>query len=261
MHRIDVPEPRAADPRPASLSRGLATVLDWVLPGPCVACGRNVELLRPPLGLCQRCLHAWPDHRPHRCSICGRDVASTAPPGYRCGACRRRRVPHRRLTVGWAYAGPVTASLRAFKFQRLERLGPQIVDRLVASLTSEENDALSSADIVTAVPLWRWRLLRRGYNQAEVLGRGLASRLGLPYSTLLARRRGSRPQSRLARADRRGNVRGTMRPARSGQASGAVVVVDDVVTTGSTLEEAARTLRRAGADEVHCLAFARTPEP
>lgn len=252
---------QARDSAHPGLQKALGSVLDWLLPGPCVACGRNVEDPVPTLGLCRSCLGAWPLQRPHRCSTCGREIASTAPADYRCGSCRRRRLAHQSLTVGWPYVGPVAASLRAIKFHRLERLGPQVVDRLLDSLAANERAVLAGVDAVTAVPLWRWRLLRRGYNQAEILGRRLAQRLDIPYASILMRHRGSRPQSQLARAERRANVRGSMRIKRRTAVPRSVLLVDDVVTTGSTLEEAARVLRAAGVRPVHCLAIARTPDP
>lgn len=215
----------------------------------------------PVLGLCRGCNQAWPVRPSNHCATCGREIAAATDVDYRCGDCLDRRLPHRRMTVGWSYDGPVAASLRALKFQRLERIGVHLVDRMFEALPEDELTRLKGVEIVTAVPLWRWRLLRRGYNQAEILARRWAWCLDLPCVSLLARRKGSRPQTRLSREQRRRNVRSSMRWRGSSGVPKSVLLVDDVVTTGATLEEAARTLRRAGVELVHCLAIARTPNP
>lgn len=179
---------------------------------------------------------------------------------YRCGACRSRRAPHAALTVGWSYQPPVTHSIRGLKFQRQEGLAEHLIDHLTDRLARAEMERLRRSDQITAVPLWWRRKLTRGYNQADLLARALARRLDLPWRRHLVRRRGGAPQSGLARDERRRNVRQTIRIKRGRRVVGSVLLVDDVVTTGATLEECARVLRRAGAETVHLLAVARTPD-
>ncbi len=153
--------------------------------------------------------------------------------------------------------------LTGLKFRRLEYLGVQL-GRAVADLLRSE---LADCDLVVPVPLhWR-RFLRRGYNQAAVIARPVAAELDLPVASVLRRRRATPAQSRLRRAERRSNLRDAFSLRRLAFTAGVscigrrVLLVDDVVTTGTTLETAATELRRAGAASVTALTIARTPEP
>ncbi len=231
-----------------------------MLPAPCLACAEPVWTPRDSLGLCPGCrqlLVRWPAG----CSVCARPIAGRLPEGGRCGECRRRPPPYERRLSAWSYQHPADAVLTAFKFGRLEYLGGHLGRRLAELFRRE----LGGCDLVVPVPLhWR-RYLTRGYNQAAAIARPLARALELPAANLLRRRRATPPQSRLHRKDRRRNLRRAFairRPAarRTGRCRGRhVLLVDDVVTTGATLEAAARCLRRAGARAVTALTAARTP--
>src|SRR5437763_584337 len=115
-------------------------------------------------------------------------------------------------------------------------------------------------DQVIPVPLhWR-RHLARGYNQAERIARPLAALLELPFSTALSRGRATPPQSLLGRTQRLANLRRAFRVPRPREVRGLhLLLVDDVATTGATLDAAAETLKRAGAAAVTALVAARTP--
>jgi ComF family protein len=120
-------------------------------------------------------------------------------------------------------------------------------------------------DVVVPVPLHRWRLVRRGFNQALVLARPLCREHGLACRPeILVRRRYTRPQVGLDQASRRRNVAGAfMAPPRHGRLldQATVLLVDDVYTTGATLRECARTLLNAGAARVHALTLVRAGGP
>lgn len=124
-------------------------------------------------------------------------------------------------------------------------------------------EMLMGADLLVPVPLHRWRLLKRRYNQAALLARGIGQISGITMlPDALIRRRATRPQEGLSRAGRRRNVRAAfaLRPHYRGRVAGKVVVlVDDVLTTGATLDECARVLLAAGAAEVRVLTLARVP--
>lgn len=115
-------------------------------------------------------------------------------------------------------------------------------------------------DVVTWVPLSRWRLWRRGYDQSRLLAERLARNLGVPCVRLLKKVRHTKAQSGLTgESQRRANVLGAYKPAPGADAEGRrVLLVDDVVTTGATVSECARVLRTAGAARVVCVALAIT---
>jgi len=115
-------------------------------------------------------------------------------------------------------------------------------------------------DLIVPVPLHRSRWAQRGFNQAEVLARGLANRLSVAFADPLVRSKRTKPQFGLAKSDRRSNVRAAFNLKRGQQEAicgKIVLVVDDVVATGSTIEECARILRQKGAKQVWGLVIAR----
>ncbi len=244
------------DSPPGNVTRRLLRRLLYVvLPAPCLACAAPVWEPRDALGLCPRCRHRlvrWPSG----CGVCGRPIAGEPPPSGRCGECRRRRRAYRQLLSAWSYQHPADAVLMGLKFGRLEYLGGHLGRRLGELFRHR----LADCDLVVPVPLhWR-RQLSRGYNQAAAIARPLGRTLELPVAPALRRRRPTPPQSRLHRKERRKNLRRAFAARRPGRCRGRhILLVDDVVTTGATLEAAARCLKRAGARTVTALTAARTP--
>jgi ComF family protein len=178
------------------------------------------------------------------------------PAGWLCSPCRAHTPAFDRLLTIWTYQPPLDKVVQALKFARLDYLGPHLAQALVDELGT----ALSSFDRVVPVPLhWR-RQLTRGYNQAERIARPMASLLGLPCRLDLRRRRATPPQTSLGRDSRRENLRGVFSVPRPARVRGRrILLVDDVATTGATLDAAADVLRTAGATAVVAVVAARTP--
>ena len=155
------------------------------------------------------------------------------------------------------YEGALREILQAFKYDGRRRLARP----LGAMMRAAGAEILRDADSVVPVPLHPWRRMRRGFNQAD----DLARELGLPLARALWRRRATAPQTGLTAPARRRNVRDAFtltpllsRATRHGLIAGRVVVlVDDVRTTGATLEACAAVLRAAGAREIRALTAAR----
>ncbi len=147
------------------------------------------------------------------------------------------------------------------KFRRLDFLGRQLGSALAERFAAE----LDGVDGITAVPLGWLRRLGRGYNQAEEIAATLAARCGKKRALLLERRRGTRPQSLATLAERQSNLLAAFAPTRALRSKvwqgSHVLLVDDVITTGATLDAAARCLLEAGVAEVTALVAARTPSP
>ena len=165
------------------------------------------------------------------------------------------------LTLHWgaAYRGPFRDLIHHMKFGGMDTLGRPLGDLLAARI----GPRLPPADRVTFVPLHRWRRFRRGFNQAEEIARALARRLDLPCEALLVRHRIGRRQVGLGRRERLTALRDCYRPGRRGRSAGegaVILLVDDVITTGATMEACARVLLDGGAAAVHGCAVARTPE-
>jgi|SRR5947208_3617768 len=241
----------------SSEERLLDRLMHALLPAPCLSCGRPLPAAGSPLGLCAACRTTLVPVPRQACAVCLRPLAAHAlPAGYRCGACRQNPPAFDRLIALWSYRPPLDAVVRGLKFGRLDYLGRH----LAAAMASGLGSRLAGCDQVIPVPLhWR-RRLARGYNQAERIARPLAGRLGLPCVQALVRRRATPPQSLLGREERLANLRKAFRVPRPDRVRGLhVLLVDDVATTGATLDSAAAALKKAGAAAVTALVAGRTP--
>jgi len=238
---------------------GLDALLAATLAPCCAACGAVLD--RPLDGpVCADCWSAIRFCAAPFCRTCGDPLSSwrvISAALERCPRCRRRPpLVHAARAVG-EYEGALRDILRAFKYDGRRVLA----GRLGALLRNVGAALLRDADCVVPVPLHAWRRLRRGFNQADALAR----QLGPPVIHALWRSRATAPQTGLTAAARRRNVRGAFRLSpllsrrseRRWLADRLVVLVDDVRTTGATLNACAAVLREAGAREVRALTVAR----
>lgn len=204
--------------------------------------------------MCDPCWEAVPRWIGLSCVVCGVPLPDG---GARCRDCRRRRRAFRFLRSAGLYEGSLMKLIRKFKYGGREDLARPL-GRLMADRWAEE-PRLGPADAVLPVPLHWIRERTRGYNQAAVLAGIFAEKAGLPlWEGVLKRDRSTKQQTALGRAGREANVRDAFRVARPERVKGkTLILVDDVSTTGATLESCARVLRQAGARRVGALTAAR----
>ncbi len=243
----------------SSVTRRVALgLLAFLFPPACLACRRVEGIESLPMSLCSRCSAKLRPIAGPCCVVCTRPLAGTPRGGEsRCLGCRGRDSALAGLLSGWSYEPPLDTVVQALKFARLEFLGRE----LASALHHQLREQLGEVDLVVPIPLHWIRRLRRGYNQAEAIAMPLARRTGAPLLRALRRRRPTRPQARLGREERTRNLRlaFALRGPRGRLADRTVLLVDDVVTTGATLETAARCLRQGGARAVIALTAGRTP--
>ena len=202
--------------------------------------------------LCSACEADLPSLAGPRCPRC----ALPSPRGEPCGRCLAQPPAFDRTVAALSYAFPADVLVHALKFRHELALAPLLGALLGRALSAAQAGPVSC---VVPVPLSRARLRERGFNQALEIARAFSDRARLEPG-LLERARDTRAQFDLPWSERQRNVRGSFRVA--GPVAGLnVAVVDDVMTTGATLEEVARTLKAAGAATVANWVVARTPAP
>ena len=185
--------------------------------------------------------------------------ARPSPGAAVCGACLKRRPKFATTLAACAYAFPLDRLVQALKYQHRLALAEPLGDALAAAALRAP-PSYARPDALVAVPLGAARQRERGFNQAVEIARVVARRTGLPITTGLVRTGDAPAQATLPWAQRRRNVRGAF-ACRGAFAGRHVALVDDVMTTGATLEAAAAALLHAGAARVDAWVVARTLPP
>lgn len=220
------------------------TVTGFFFPERCVDCGQRGKWL------CPRCAAglSYADHQ--RCPVCRRPAIG----GFTHPHCETRYNPDRFLSP-FEYRDPLRTAVRRAKYWGSWALFAELASLLSSWLEYSDIRFLPGTALVP-MPLHFLRLWGRGYNQSLFLAKFLGERLGLPVEeSLLVRTRYTRSQTELSAEERRENVRGSFSCPRGARGEN-LVLVDDISTTGATLLEAARVLKRKGARTVWCLTLA-----
>jgi ComF family protein len=230
-----------------------------VLPRTCEACGTNADEGE---GFCRDCGRRLLELLARAyCPRCG-DVLGEglSPSEDGCFNCPPTPPRYGRIVRLTAYEDPVRRAIHRMKYSGRCRPPARLCRLLAEAVTA--GCEVGELDLVVPVPMYWLRRLGRGWNHSTGLAGRLATRLGLPLDEALLRVRNTPPQVRLSRTGRSGNVRGAFAARRPGELDGArVLLVDDVVTTGATVNEATRTLRKAGAASVIVAALAKARPP
>lgn len=218
-----------------------------LLPNDCFVCGHAAG---PDL-VCTACLDVLP-HQAQSCPVCAIPVVG----GLICGRCQRQAPAFDATTAALSYVFPVDRLIRALKYRHRLAVAGFFAQVLLPLAPPEGPPA-----VIVPMPLHLTRLRQRGFNQAAEIARPLARAWGLPLELNgVWRVRDTAAQASLPWTERRVNMRGAFRCDVSFRGK-TVVVIDDVMTTGATLDELARTLKSHGAARVENRVVARTPLP
>jgi ComF family protein len=242
---------------PATAALFLRTLLHIIFPAACAACQKSLWGDSVPF-FCNRCWSSLTPIPAPVCPRCGRPFASSIAiqysPTHQCGTCRKRPLA---LTQAWSlfpYQTPLKEALALFKYRGKLSLAKPLARALIEALPP-----LPALDGIIPVPLHPQRLREREYNQSLVLADRLSHQTGIPLIlACLLRIRPTVPQTSLSRKERLTNLRRAFSVAKPENILGKrILLVDDVFTTGMTLHECAKALRRAGSGPVYGLTLAR----
>lgn len=241
------------------LNEAAAALVSVFFPAGCRICGQLLtQASRVPI--CDPCLGSFEAPTYTKCQICGQPLPSFVPVEMEtriCPACQQQTYAFACARSLGVYQGALARAILMLKFEEMHPLGEWFAGRL-AELAKREGEAME-ADVVVPVPLHRDRLKERGYNQAALLSKPLARALSLPHKAVLLMRTRPRPDKQvLSLAERWTSVRGAFATRRGSQVDKLrVLLVDDVVTTGATLDACSRALLDSGAKSVVGLTVAR----
>ncbi len=241
-----------------TLSESLRTTarraVDIVLPPRCLGCG---ALVGDPGAVCPTCWGGIDFVTAPMCRCCGLPFDYDEGPEAICGDCARRPPPYGRARSVMIYNDASRRLVLAFKHADRTDAAPAWGEWLSRAGV----DLLANADLLVPVPLHRWRLVARRYNQAALMAQALARRSAVPVCVDALRRiRATPSQGRMSRVQRQRNVAGAfaVRDSRRNDIENArIVLIDDVMTTGATLGACIRPLLHAGAANVDVLTLAR----
>jgi ComF family protein len=237
--------------------------IDLIYPPRCSICEKFLWKDRAKKDLqellfCEACFHGFSEITSPLCPICGRPFASDVDEDHLCENCLRKRPYYDAMRAPYLYEGGIMVAIHQFKYARKSHLANSL-GFLLSYFAGKWLDKTKGI-LIMPVPLHPRKLRERNFNQSLLLARSAAPLLGAELDFLSLRRiKYTQPQTGLKSDERRKNVRRAFEVVDSKVVKGrSVLLVDDVTTTGSTLNECARTLKRAGAREVFCLTLART---
>ncbi|UCE18863.1 MAG: ComF family protein [Gemmatimonadota bacterium] len=230
----------------------MSGLADCIFPPFCLVCEKGLEE-RDHL-VCGRCWSGFEIIDRPVCEVCGAPL----PKGERrCPACRGKGFSFSGVRAAYSYSADIRKIIHAFKFGRKISLAKRLGRILAFVLLQDER--FRQAECMVAVPLHVSRQRERGYNQSELLAQAVCAELGMKLvKDALVRRKRTKPQTALAPRRRTRNVEKAFRVTdASGIVDRKVVLVDDVFTTGATVDACAKALRRAGAVDVVVLTVTR----
>lgn len=219
-----------------------------IYPARCIGCGKLLAI-DGDKWLCTDCTEDFTEHKGLRCLVCGRPTDHKG----KCSDCRSGSIYFDKGYCILEYKDAVRNAILKFKYKYKSGYA-----KYFGSLLSDyaKRNIELKYDYVTAVPLHKKRLRERGYNQSELIAKILAKNMGVAYKELLVRQKPTLPQNRLNKKQRQDNIKNAFIPAKGADIEGrSILMVDDIFTTGTTMNECAKILKRQGAYRVDFIAL------
>lgn len=232
----------------------LLTLLRALFPPACPLCQHTLSADCSVYAFCPDCAAAVTPLPQGHCPLCALPFTAAQGSSHLCGRCLKKPPAYSKVYCCGLYQYSLRQAIHKFKFS-----GGVALDRTLGRMLAAAIDCGWRPDLVVPVPLEQQRLRQRGYNQALLLARELARRLGSACDQQILRKtRATAAQHELPAQTRRSNLAGVF-AAGSALQEQKVLLVDDVMTTGATVDACSRTLMEAGAAEVRVVVLARSP--
>ncbi len=220
-----------------------AIIIETIFPKTCLSCGKIGDFF------CQQCQAKIRKIELPLCPFCRRISAQ----GHSCLKCRQKKALNGATVYGYYQSQPLKLAIKALKYGNIFGLSEYLAKILIEKI---EKDNLQF-DIITSVPISKKRLRERGYNQTELLGRVIAEYFKKPFFMGLIKAKDTLPQVGLKRTERLYNLKNSFVVTAGDIKDKKVLLIDDVLTTGATLNEVAKVLKKAGARQVWGAVLAR----
>lgn len=239
-------------PQEGKLNIGKEDLLHLLFPPRCPFCDRvlfHSLFARSPL-VCRKCQNVPEYVKEPACCKCGKPLQDQR--AEYCYDCGRKELAYTQGKALWVYKGQVKDSLYRFKYQNRR----EYAKHYSAELVRVHGEWIRRCGIsaVVPIPLSRKRLRQRGFNQAGLLAKRLGEKMGLPvFTNLLLRVRDTRAQKELNDEERKNNLKRAFKTSANKVQLDHILLIDDIYTTGITMNEAAKELKRAGVTEIYCL--------
>ena len=226
-------------------------LLDYFYPARCPVCDKALAVGRD--GICETCTAHIEYIREPKCYRCGKPLTEE---DEFCNDCKRRKYSFRQGNALLLYDGMMQESVARFKYGGRREYGRVYAQELYRHYGRWVRQI--GAGMLIPVPVHRSRLQTRGYNQAEIIAKHLADYCGIEMrNDMLIRIKATQPQKELSAAERLKNLEGAFRPGRGTEVLNrlpeCVIIIDDIYTTGSTLEACSKVLREIGIDQIYFL--------
>lgn len=213
----------------------------------CLACERDVEKGKH---FCKTCAKTLPFNYEHVCEVCGINIPSEG----KCVRCVGKKV-YEMARAPFIYDGVIKKLIHDFKYNNAKYLFKPLAMYMAECYLVNDMDA----DIIVPIPLYKKRLKSRGYNQSFKLGEEIGKLLDLDVIECLERVKDTPTQTALDFKERKANIAGAFKVKSKEFVGKNVLLIDDVYTSGATLKEASKVLKRAGANKIYVLTLAHTP--
>jgi ComF family protein len=243
--------------------KALKSLIDLIYPQRCLICQVFLQDQVPSpllqgLPFCEACFSDFMPIRSPICTVCGKPFSGGAEWDRVCEDCIRKRPSYDIARAPYLYDGALMTAIHELKYAQRTHLADSLGSLLASFAQARMGER--KGWLIMPVPLHPRRLRARGFNQSLLLARPVAARIGAELDFLSLRRtKFTKPQTELSSEERKKNVRKAFEVVQPGAVKArSILLVDDVATTGSTLNECAKALKRAGADSVLCLVLART---